>query len=73
MTWLPDALMTLWSQHWEVGKIPDPERPSSDVTVPIAQLNVTDEEIRDYRRVMRSFKTSTAVAYDNVKPHTFAQ
>ena len=69
---LADEQITIWAGHWNVGKIPCyVERTTNDNTDP-AMINVTKKEIDDYNRIMRSFKPTTAVAYENLRPHQMA-
>ena len=63
-----------WAKIWqanpqnqtEQGKV---DEPASTRASWIA--GVTRERIQDYRRVINTFKTNTAVAYDNLSPRAF--
>ena len=64
--------MNIWEKHWNVGDIPDYATTSTDDTVDPTKITVSRAEIDDFRGIMRSFKSNTAVAFDNLRPHQVA-
>ena len=56
-------------QPGDVRDDSDMQESGHDHCFKCADIKVTRAEILDYRRIMRSFKNGTAVAYDNLRPH----
>ena len=67
-----DEQIKISSKLWRADEILDYCKPAISETVRLDSLTATMEEISDYRRMMKSFKASTAVAYDNIKPYQMA-
>ena len=65
---LAEAEMRTWEQHWQVGLHEDDEEVVLDDIDYSKWRNPTESEIQELRETIMSFKISTAVAYDNVRP-----